>query len=540
MADAKQPSSWRYLVLVAFITACIVGSPLAAIAWVESTYGLQLGPIPAAAAAVALSAALGAAGSAIWIRHPRSRDIVFGDLMLWGFIRRLVNEHRVLRATSALGLDRSDGVAREITLPPEKQTEILGKLVQALEANDPYTHGHSRRVGRHSLMIAKTMGLPAEYVEKVFTAASIHDVGKLHLPPQILNKPERLTDQEFEIVKEHPVIGAAMVSDLDNGEITAIVRHHHERLDGRGYPDRLAGDAIPLGSRIIAVADTFDALTSTRAYRKASEHKVALDILKKEAGTQLDGKVVEAFLRYYSGRKARTLWSMITSLPQRLMGWIGNGVEKVGVAGLANGATAAGAAIVIAGASMGGPAPDADIQRRALETTASTQALAQAGDDSTAGAGIPSDDVHRKSRVSGSGKVSTDSGPSGDDGSGSAGDGSGTDTAGSGSGGSGTGSGSDGSGSGGSSSGSGSDGSGSGSGSSGSGSDGSGSGSSGSDSDGSGSGSSGSGSDGSDSGSGSSGSGSSGSGSDGSGGGLIGDLVDTVEDTGCGLLGLLC
>ncbi|MQA98999.1 MAG: HD domain-containing protein [Actinobacteria bacterium] len=517
MADVRQASSWRYLTLVVCITACIVGSPLAVLAWTESTYGVRLGPIPAAAVAVALSAALGAAGSAIWIRHPRSRDIVFGDLMLWGYMRRLVNEHRVLRATSALGLDRSDGVAREITLPPEKQTEILRKLVQALEANDPYTHGHSRRVGRHSLMIAKAMGLPAEYAEKVFTAASIHDVGKLHLPPQILKKPGKLTDQEFEIIKEHPAIGAAMASDLDNGEITEIVRHHHERLDGRGYPDRLAGDAIPLGARIIAVADTFDALTSTRAYREASEHKVALDIIKKEAGAQLDGKVVEAFLRYYSGRKARTWWSVIASLPERLTGWIGRGVERIGVAGIANGATAAGAAVVIAGASLGGPAIDGDMERRPIRTTAATQAFTQTGygETSTPEEGTPSEGTDRERRGDGAGSDATSGGASSD---GSTGSGSGDPGTGSG----------DGSGSDPDSGGSGSDDSGSGSGSD------SGSGS-GSDS-GSGSGSdSGSGS-GSDSGSGSG----SDSGSDGSDGDLIGDLVDTVEDTECGLLGLLC
>jgi hypothetical protein len=526
MADARQTGSWRYLPLVLALTACIIGAPLVAIAWVEATYGVRLDPIRAAALAVALSAALGTAGSAIWIRHPRSRDIVFGDLMLWGYVRRLINGHRVLRATAALGLDRSDGSVREITLSPERQTEILQKLAHSLEANDPYTHGHSRRVARHSLMIAKTMGLPAEYVEKVFTAASVHDVGKIHLPAQVLNKPGKLTDHEYEIVKQHPAMGAEMVSDLDNREITEIVRHHHERLDGRGYPDRLGGDAIPLGSRIIAVADTFDALTSTRAYRKASEHKVALDILKKEAGSQLDGSVVEAFLRYYSGRRSRTWWSAITAIPERLLGRIGSGIEKVGVAGLANGVTAAGAAVVIAGASLGTPVPPDDMQR-ATRTIAATQTLAQSSDAETSTSEVtPSDARDRDDRKDRNDDSDSEDGSardgSGGSGSGSSSSGSETDDGGSSSG---SGSVSDGSGSSGSDSGSatGSDGSGS------SGSD-SGSGSSGSDS-GSGSDSSGSGSDGS-------GSGSDGSGSGGSGGsGLIGGLIDTVGDVGCGLLG---
>jgi hypothetical protein len=321
-------------------------------------------------------------------------------------------------------------------------------------------------------------------------------------------------------------MGAEMVSDLDNGEITEIVRHHHERLDGRGYPDRLGGDAIPLGSRIIAVADTFDALTSTRAYRKASEHKVALDILKKEAGSQLDGSVVEAFLRYYSGRRSRTWWSAITAIPERLLGRIGSGVEKIGVAGLANGVTAAGAAVVIAGASLGTPVPPDDMQR-ATRATAATQALAQSSDDerSTSEEARTSDAPDRDDRKDRNDDSGSEDG-SARDGSGSSGSGAGgsgfeTDD-------SGSGSGSDGSGSSGSDYGSDDSGS--------SGTD-SGSGSSGSDS--------GSDSSGSDSGSGSDGSGSgsdgSGSGSDGSDGdGLIGDVIDTVEDTGCGLLGLLC
>jgi hypothetical protein len=403
------------------ITACIVGSPLAALSWAESAYDINMGPIAAAAVAVAFSAALGASGSALWMRHPRSRDIVFGDLMLWGFVRRLINEHRVLRATAALGLDRSDGAVRAITLSPERQTEVLQSLAHALEANDPYTHGHSKRVARHALMIAKTMGLSAEYVEKVYTAASIHDVGKLHLPQQILNKPAKLTDAEFEVIKEHPAIGAAMAADLGNGEITAIVRNHHERLDGRGYPDQLSGDAIPLGSRIIAVADTFDALTSTRAYRDAAEHKVAIDILKKEAGAQLDGRVVDAFLRYYSGSRTRTWWSLATAIPQRFMGWLGGGIERIGIAGLANGATAAGAAAVIAGASLGGGASIRDLQPRIVQPAAAAEIAADETDTGDSETAAPDQDRERKARDGSDDDASSPDDSTGSDGSGGSG-----------------------------------------------------------------------------------------------------------------------
>ncbi len=108
----------------------------------------------------------------------------------------------------------------------------------------------------------------------------MHDVGKVETPTAVLHKAGRLSDEEFDIVKRHPVDGADMVATLDDDELTAIVRHHHERLDGTGYPDGLAGDEIPLGARILAVADTFDAITSTRPYRQANPHKKALDILE--------------------------------------------------------------------------------------------------------------------------------------------------------------------------------------------------------------------------------------------------------------------
>src|SRR4051812_39605758 len=119
------------------------------------------------------------------------------------------------------------------------------------------------------------MGLPAAEVAKVRTAAALHDVGKLHTPRSILTKPGRLTDSEFALIKRHPVDGAVMTSGIGDPEISAMIRHHHERLDGRGYPDGLSGEDIPVGARIISVADTFDAITSHRTYRRAAHHKRA-------------------------------------------------------------------------------------------------------------------------------------------------------------------------------------------------------------------------------------------------------------------------
>ena len=169
------------------------------------------------------------------------------------------------------------------------------------------------------------------------TAAALHDVGKLHTPREILNKPGRLTDEEFAVIRRHPGDGADMSTSVGDPVITAMIRHHHERLDGAGYPAGLAGEAIPLGARIIAVADTFDAMTSNRAYRRASSHKRALDVLRAEAGKQLDADAVAAFVGYYRGRRTVAWSAFATAAPQRLFAWLG-GVSpgvSAGVAGAA-------------------------------------------------------------------------------------------------------------------------------------------------------------------------------------------------------------
>ena len=282
-------------------------------------------------AAMAASLGLAAAGSAIWMRHPGSQDTVFGDLMLWGWLRkyraerRLAEARALLEGGSAAALDDADAQTRR---------DLLKKLSTALEARDAYTHGHSKRVTRHSERIARELGLPPELVAKVRIAAAVHDVGKIKTPREVLTKPGRLDDSEFEIVKQHPVDSAEMVRDLGDAEITAMVRHHHERLDGTGYPDRLAGDEIPLGARIIAVADTFDAMTSSRPYRTACRHKKALDVLAKEAGAQLDPAPVAAFMRYYSGKRLVGWTALAAAAPQRLGAWLGGVFQNVG-AGIA-------------------------------------------------------------------------------------------------------------------------------------------------------------------------------------------------------------
>jgi HD-GYP domain-containing protein (c-di-GMP phosphodiesterase class II) len=158
-------------------------------------------------------------------------------------------------------------------------------------------------------MIATQLGLPERQVRTVRAAAELHDVGKINTPRAVLHKPGRLTEVELGLIELHPVDGAEIVSTLGDPELTAMVRHHHERLDCSGYPDRLGAGQIPLGARIIAVADTFDAITSTRPYRPARTHQQAFEILKAEAGVRLDSVGVSAFCACYTERSPRPLWN---------------------------------------------------------------------------------------------------------------------------------------------------------------------------------------------------------------------------------------
>jgi hypothetical protein len=346
----------RYLPHVFVATFVVAVLPVLVVGWLESRGWIASFWLAAALGAV-LSIAASVMGSALWRTRLGSRDVVFGDLMLWGWLRRLRTERRLARMTSLLGLDGEGWAAPDISITPDRQSEILRRLASALEDRDPYTDGHTRRVTRHAYMTAASMGLPAEEVERIRVAASVHDVGKVDIPLEVLHKPGKLTDEEFALIKEHSVRGAEMVSAIGSHEITAMVRHHHERLDGRGYPDGLSGSAIPVGARIIAVADTFDAITSTRSYRKASKHRQAIEILKKEAGTQLDPDAVKAFLAYYSGRNVFEWWAFLTTLPQRFLASIGSWFPRIGAASLLKGAAAVGAAAVVTGSSLGQWAP---------------------------------------------------------------------------------------------------------------------------------------------------------------------------------------
>ncbi len=175
--------------------------------------------------------------------------------------------------------------------------EILQIMANLLETKDMYTATHSKSVGEISLRIAEVMNLNREELFAISIAAALHDIGKVRIPLGIINKPGKLSDEEFALIKKHPEISHEIIANLSGFDnVKQIVRHHHERFDGFGYPDRISGEKIPLGARIVAVADTYDAITSTRSYRNAMSHEYALEEITKNSGTQFDPLVVQALL----------------------------------------------------------------------------------------------------------------------------------------------------------------------------------------------------------------------------------------------------
>ena len=296
--------------------------------------------------AVALSMSVSRFGSWLWHRLPGPRQIAFAELLPWTFIRLVRAENRLVEATGRLGFDRRGRRFQQTTVALEDQKGILRALNHAVESKDLYTLGHTRRVSRHSYSIAKKMRLPLREIEKVRVAADVHDVGKIHVPDEILRKPDRLTDDEFDVMKKHSEVGAEIVEGLGDETLTRIVRAHHERWDGRGYPDGLAGEEITLGARIIAVADTYDAITTTRSYRAKSSHKKAVSILQEESGRQFDPKVVHAFLSARPQRVAGSTLVLSSFSPQQVGRWLLSIFESAGAATVAQAAVLGGAAVI--------------------------------------------------------------------------------------------------------------------------------------------------------------------------------------------------
>jgi putative nucleotidyltransferase with HDIG domain len=179
-----------------------------------------------------------------------------------------------------------------------KSQDVIRTLAQALEARDVYTQGHSSRVAELAVMLARGLGLSREEQDTVRLGCLLHDIGKIHVPDAVLRKTSSLSEEEFILMRKHPAIGEQICRPLVFARpFLSIVRHHHERIDGRGYPDGLKGEEISLHARIAAIADAWDAMTSDRPYRAALGTEVAMERLREGAGTQWDAELAEIFMR---------------------------------------------------------------------------------------------------------------------------------------------------------------------------------------------------------------------------------------------------
>ena len=182
----------------------------------------------------------------------------------------------------------------------ENVQDVLVSLASAVEAKDPRTEHHCSRLAHAAVAVARSLDLSEDLVEAIGYGAVLHDIGKIGVAEKILQKAEGLTEEEWVEMRRHPVIGATIIEPLQIGRLAApIVRHHHERWDGRGYPDGLRGEAIPVGARIVAVADAFDAMTHDRPYRSALSVEEAVEQLVAGRGHQFDGEAVAPFVEQY-------------------------------------------------------------------------------------------------------------------------------------------------------------------------------------------------------------------------------------------------
>ncbi len=205
-------------------------------------------------------------------------------------------------------LDRSEIIDTNNIITPDNELyhEFVECISSALDARDPYTGDHSRRVSDTATLLAKMLGLSDDEIQEIHIAAHLHDIGKIGIPDSVLLKPGRLDDEEWKMMKRHPQIGADILAKSPRfSRISAIILHHHERYDGKGYPFGAKEQEIPLGSRIIAVCDSIDAMASARAYRKALPLDTVYEEIEKNIGLMYDPDVakkllVPVYLFYYT------------------------------------------------------------------------------------------------------------------------------------------------------------------------------------------------------------------------------------------------
>ena len=232
-----------------------------------------------------------------------SAIISSSDFNFWDDVALRSYAYVILNSLSQLSVNFEDELISRFHSDQEQSDariwEVATSLAGAIDAKDPYTKGHSTSVSKYSEALARAINLPEKEVERITLGALLHDVGKIGIPESVLKKEGPLSDEEWLVMKQHPSIGVDKVlkPNASLKDLIPIVKHHHERIDGKGYPDKLKGDEIPLAAKIVAIADTYHALTSDRPYRKGMSLEKAVAILEDGAGTQWDADLVRTFVR---------------------------------------------------------------------------------------------------------------------------------------------------------------------------------------------------------------------------------------------------
>lgn len=215
-------------------------------------------------------------------------------------ITRTLRERRNAVKEAVIRAEKSNATAEKMAL----SFKMLETLAGTIDAKDKYTNGHSMRVAIYATRLAEELGWDEERIEKLRYEALLHDIGKIGVPDAILNKPSKLTDVEFDLIKSHTVVGAEILKNMVAvPNATEVARYHHERFDGKGYPSNISGSSIPINARVVCIADSFDAMSSDRIYRKALKRELIIEELIKGRGTQFDPELLDVFLSLYKEHK---------------------------------------------------------------------------------------------------------------------------------------------------------------------------------------------------------------------------------------------
>jgi HD-GYP domain-containing protein (c-di-GMP phosphodiesterase class II) len=291
VGPAPDLPDWGVLVEKDVSRAFAAATQMTRTSWVVAALAVALAVIAAILAAKALSRPVRALAESV-------RKMSEGDLSQRVEVPGTFELAELAEGFNHMGGELEKSVEKLKLAARENQELFLNSiraLAAAVDAKDPYTRGHSERVARYSVAIARHLGLPADEVKKVRIAALLHDVGKIGIDDRILRKPTALTDDEFEVMKLHPVKGALIMGQIPQLKwIIPGMKYHHEKWDGTGYPEGLRADEIPMLARIISVADTFDAMTTTRPYQKAMRSDYVVSRIKTFAGSRYDTRVTEA------------------------------------------------------------------------------------------------------------------------------------------------------------------------------------------------------------------------------------------------------